>query len=344
MPRPQALPARPVAPASFAALSPPPAPVLETAVHIEALRHRFGEREALAGLSLDVTAGELLVLLGPNGSGKTTLFRILSTALLPASGSVRIFGEDALRHPARARRALGVVFQAPSLDRKLTAVENLRHQGRLYGLAGRELEARIAAALERLGLAERAAERIEHLSGGLARRVELAKGLLHRPRLLLLDEPTTGLDPTARREFWDLLDSVRAESRTTVVLTTHLMDEAERGDRIAVLDAGRLVALGAPAALKAEIGGDVISVHAEDPERLAAAVTARFGHAARVVDGAVRIELVAGHELVPRLVEAFPSAIRDLTLGKPTLDDVFVRRTGHHFSHGGDGRREGAAR
>ena len=316
-------------------------PNLETAVHILELRHRFGGREALAGVSLDVAAGELLVLLGPNGSGKTPLFRILSTALTPSSGAVRIFGEDALRHPARVRRALGVVFQAPSLDRKLTAAENLRHQGRLYGLSGRELESRIATALERVALADRAGERIESLSGGLARRVELAKGLLHRPRLLLLDEPTTGLDPTARREFWSYLESLRAESGATVVLTTHLMDEAERGDRIAVLDAGRLVALGTPAELKAEIGGDVISVHADDPEWLAAAVRARFGHEARVVEGTVRIELEAGHELVPRLVDAFPTAIHDLTLGKPTLDDVFVRRTGHHLSHGGNGDASG---
>jgi ABC-2 type transport system ATP-binding protein len=308
------------------------------AVAIRELRHRFGEREALAGITFDVAPAGVLALLGPNGSGKTTLFRILSTALIPTGGTVAIFGADVVREPAAARRALGVVFQAPSLDRKLTAAENLRHQGRLYGLHGRELERRIAAALERAGVADRAGERIERLSGGLARRVELAKGLLHRPRLLLLDEPTTGLDPTARRDFWSHLDAVRVESGATVVVTTHLMDEAERADRIAVLDAGRLVALGAPAALKAEIGGDVLTVQGEDPERLARDIASRFGCAARVVDRAVRIELARGHELVPRLVDAFPDAITGLALGKPTLDDVFIRRTGHHFHHeGGDG-------
>ena len=308
----------------------------DSAVRLRDLRHRFGDREALAGISLDVDGGELLALLGPNGSGKTTLFRILSTALRPAAGSVTVCGADAIRRPALARRALGVVFQSPSLDRKLTAAENLRHQGRLYGLRGADLELRIAAALERVGLTARAGERVERLSGGLARRVELAKGMLHRPRLLLLDEPTTGLDPSARREFWGYLDAVRAESGATAVVTTHLMDEAERADRIALLDEGRLVALGAPAALTAEIGGDVLTIQTEDPDGLATAIEARFGCRAQVVDRSVRVERERGHELVPQLVEAFPDAVRGLTLGKPTLDDVFVRRTGHHLRHGGD--------
>jgi ABC-2 type transport system ATP-binding protein len=308
----------------------------EAAVQVRELRQRFGARQALAGISFDVRRGELLPLLGPNGSGKTTLFRILSTALVPTGGSVSVFGADVVRDPALARRQLGVVFQAPSLDRKLTVTENLRHQGRLYGLHGRGLEERIRDALARVGLADRARERIEQLSGGLARRVELAKGMLHRPRLLLLDEPTSGLDPAARREFWAYLDAVRAETGTTAVVTTHLMDEAERGDRIAVLDEGHLVALGAPAALKAEIGGDVLTVETEDPESLAAGISRRFGCRAQVVERAVRIERERGHELVPQLVDAFPDAILGLTLGKPTLDDVFVRRTGHHFRRGAD--------
>ena len=309
----------------------------DAAVLIRDLRHRFSDREALAGISFDVRRGELLALLGPNGSGKTTLFRILSTALLPTSGSVTVFGEDLVRRPGLVRRNLGVVFQAPSLDRKLSAAENLRHQGRLYGLRGRELQRRIGVALERVGLADRSGERVETLSGGLARRVELAKGMLHRPGLLLLDEPTTGLDPAARREFWSYLDAVRRETGATVVVTTHLMDEAEAGDRLALLDEGRLVALGAPAALKAEIGGDVITLESGDPEALAIAVAQRFRVQAQVVEHAVRVEREHGHELVPQLVEAFPGAIRGLTLGKPTLDDVFVRRTGHRFRHGAAG-------
>ncbi len=310
----------------------------EAEVRVRELRHRFGDRDALAGISLEVRRGELLALLGPNGSGKTTLFRILSTALVPTEGSVTVCGADVVRESARARRQLGVVFQAPSLDRKLTAAENLRHQGHLYGLHGRDLESRIVDALGRVGLSGRSNERVERLSGGLARRVELAKGMLHRPRLLLLDEPTTGLDPTARREFWSYLDAVRTETGATAVVTTHLMDEAERGDHIALLDEGHLVALGTPAALKAEVGGDVITLATDAPESLATAVAARFGCRTQVIERTVRVERERGHELVPQLVEAFPGAIRGLTLGKPTLDDVFVHRTGHRFRHdaGGD--------
>jgi ABC-2 type transport system ATP-binding protein len=284
-----------------------------------------------------VRRGELLALLGPNGSGKTTLFRILSTALVPTGGSVSVMGADALLRPHLARRTIGVVFQAPSLDRKLTATENLRHQGRLYGLAGRDLEARIAGSLAAVGVDSRAHERVERLSGGLARRVELAKGMLHRPAVLLLDEPTAGLDPTARREFWSYLERVRRESGATVVLTTHLMDEAERSDRVAILDAGRLVALDTPAALTAEIGGEVITLTSGAAAALAARIAERFACAATVVDGTVRIEHPRAHDLVARLVEAFPDQIRRLTLGRPTLDDVFVRRTGHRFQQDEEG-------
>ncbi len=317
---------------------PPDGPGLsDPAVRIRELGQRFRDREALAGISLDVHRGEMLALLGPNGSGKTTLFRVLSTALVPTRGTVTVFGVDVVRQPQPARRAMGVVFQAPSLDRKLTATENLRHQGRLYGLRGRDLETRISDALRSVGVSDRADERVERLSGGLARRVELAKGLLHRPALLLLDEPTTGLDPAARREFWLLLDRIRAEAVTTVVATTHLMDEAERGDRVAVLDRGRLVALGAPAELEAEIGGDVITMAADDPERLAAGIGERFGLVAVVVDRAVRIERARGHELVAPLVEAFRDQVTGISLGRPTLDDVFVRHTGRHLEPATDG-------
>ncbi len=309
----------------------------DPAVQITELHHRFGERTALAGVSFDVRRGELLALLGPNGSGKTTLFRILSTALVPTSGSVRLIGADVVRQPQLARRAIGVVFQAPSLDRKLTAAENLRHQGRLYGLRGQALEARIAEALSGVGVGDRAGERVERLSGGLARRVELAKGMLHRPAVLLLDEPTTGLDPTARRDFWDYLERVRRDTGATVVLTTHLMDEAERSDRVAILDAGRLVALGTPAALTAEIGGEIITVTSGAAEALARRITERFSCPATVVACTVRIEQPRAHDLVARLVEAFPDEIRRLTLGRPTLDDVFVRSTGHAFQPNGEG-------
>jgi len=306
------------------------------AVEVVDLRRRFGTREALAGASFTVARGELFGFLGPNGGGKSTLFRILATLLPPDSGSARILGHDVSRAPDAVRRLLGVVFQHASVDGKLTVEENLRHHGRLYGLRGPALAERIEALLVRLGLAERARELVERLSGGLRRRVELAKGLLPRPAVLLLDEPSTGLDPAARRDFLAELRALRDADGVTVVLTTHHMDEAERCDRVAILDRGRVVALGAPDALKASVGGDVLVVESPDAEALRDAVRARFGVVGTLVDGTLRLERVRAHELVPGLVDAFPDAVRSLTYGKPTLEDVFVQSTGRRFVAGAE--------
>ena len=306
-------------------------PAGEVVVQVEGLRHRYGDREALRGVSFDVRRGEIFGLLGPNGGGKTTLLHVLATLLEPTGGAARVAGADVVREPARVRRRIGVVFQSPSLDIHLTARENLRHHGHLFGLSGRPLAERVVAALERVGLEGRADERVKSLSGGLRRRLEVAKGLLHGPELLVLDEPTVGLDPGMRRELWDHLAELRERSRATVVISTHLMEEAERCDRVAILDRGELVALGTPAELKSEIRGDVIALEAEDPRRLAAAIAERFGAEAIVLDGLVRLERPDGAAFVPRLAEAFPGEIRSITVGKPTLEDVFVHRTGHRF-------------
>ncbi len=278
--------------------------------------------------------GELFGLLGPNGGGKTTLFRILATLLPPDSGSARLFDLDAARDAAAIRERIGVVFQAPSVDGKLSVVENLRHQGHLYGLSGRALAARIAEALARFGLAERSRDRVDRLSGGLRRRVELAKGLLHEPEMLILDEPSVGLDPGARRDLWAQIAALRAERGITVLLTTHLLDEAERCDRLAILDRGAIVAFGTPAALRDTIGGEVVSVRARDPVALRDAIRARFGGEPAILDGAVRVERDGGHAWAAQLAAAFPGEIESLTVSKPTLEDVFVRRTGHRFWEG----------
>jgi ABC-2 type transport system ATP-binding protein len=301
------------------------------AVEISHLGHRYGEHEAVRDLSLSVGGGEILAILGPNGSGKTTLFRVVSTLIPLQQGDVAVLGYDLRREGAAIRRQLGVVFQAPSVDKKLTVWENIVHHGRLYGLAGGELRSRAEAMLSRLGLAERRREMVERLSGGLRRRVELAQGMLHSPRLLLLDEPSTGLDPGARSDVWQYLQQIRAAEGVTVVLTTHLLDEAERADRIAIMHRGQLVALDAPAALKAAVGGDAITVRAAEPARLAADIHERFQVAATVVDHSVRLELPGGHQWIARLVEAFPQRIESITLGKPTLEDVFIHFTGHRF-------------
>jgi len=305
-------------------------------IRIERLRHRYDtQRQALDDVSFDVRPAEILGLLGPNGSGKTTLFRILSTLMLPTAGRAVIMGHDAGSEPNQVRREIGVVFQAASVDAKLTAAENLRHQGHLYGLNGGTLTRRIAEMLGRVGLADRARDRVETLSGGQQRRVELAKGLMHHPSVLLLDEPSTGLDPGARRDLWLYLKMLRDQEHVTVVVTTHLMEEAEHCDRLAILNEGKLVALGTPAELKSEIGGEVIVMEARNPESLARRIAERFGPC-NVIDGKVRLEREHGHRFVTDVVEAFPGEIDSISVSKPTLEDVFIDRTGHRFWTGAE--------
>ena len=301
-------------------------------ISVQNLVHRYENRTALNGVSFDVRTAELFGLLGPNGSGKTTLFRILSTLMIPTSGRALVMSYDAVHDPASLRRQIGVVFQAQSVDPKLTAYENLWHQGHLYGIRGSALRKRVEEILTRVGLADRAKERVETFSGGMQRRIELAKGLLHHPGVLLLDEPTTGLDPGARRDLWQYLQILRDEEHVSVLVTTHLMEEAERCDRLAILNEGNLVALGTPAELKSEIGGDVILLDAaRDAGALAEHIRARFHVATTVLGNQVRIEQEAGHRFVPDVVEAFPGEIQAISVSKPALEDVFIHRTGHKF-------------
>lgn len=311
------------------------------AVEIAEVSHRYGERQALDAVSFDVRCGEIFALLGPNGGGKTTLFRLLSTLIPLQAGAIRVLGDDVARDVDAVRRKIGIVFQAPSLDKKLTVVENLRHQGVLYGLRGVTLDARIDAMLARLRLDDRRRDLVETLSGGLRRRVELAKGMLHEPQVLILDEPSTGLDPGARSDLWEYLRLVRREQGTTVVLTTHLLEEADKADRLAILDRGKLVALDAPDKLRATVGGDSLTIETDEPDRLIAGLRERFGFIAKKIDDAVRIEQADGHRWVAQVVEAFPGVVKSVTLGKPTLEDVFINRTGHRFL--GDEREIAAA-
>ena len=301
------------------------------AIQAVGVTHRYGDRVALDSVSFSVAAGEIFGLLGPNGSGKTTMFRILSTLLRPAAGSIRVFGDDLASDPESARRSFGVVFQRPSVDAKLSVLENLRHHGRLYGIGGAELARRCAEMLDRFGLSERSGDRVETLSGGMQRRIELAKGLLHKPRLLLLDEPSTGLDPAARRDFNRHLADLRERDGVTIVLTTHHMEEAERCDRVGVMNEGRLVRVDTPLSLVESVGGDVIVVHAEDVASLDARIREKFHVEPTRVDNVLRIERPRGHELVRDIVEAFPGEVKTITFGKPTLEDAFIHVTGRRL-------------
>jgi len=301
------------------------------AVSVSELRHHYGDREALRGISFAVSRGEIFGLLGPNGGGKTTLFRLLATLLPVQAGSASVLGLDVATQSQSVRGLIGVTFQSPSLDGKLTVAENLKHQAHFYGLAGTKANLRIDELLGRLGLTDRRRDLVDSLSGGLKRRVEVAKSLLHRPQLLLLDEPSTGLDPGARHDLWEYLTRLRHEQETTILVTTHLMEEAERCDRLGILDQGQIVALGTPEELRQSVGGDCLTIHSANPTSLSEQIASRFQRTPRRIGDTLRIECQFGHELLRDIVAAFPSEITAISLAKPTLEDVFIARTGHRF-------------
>jgi ABC-2 type transport system ATP-binding protein len=305
---------------------------MENLIEVENLSYRYGTKKALSGLSFSVAPGQIFGFLGPNGGGKTTAFKVLSTLFSCGPGQVRIFGLDLAKETAAIRRQMGIVFQLPALDKKLKVRENLEHQGHLYGLWGKELQKRIDRDLDRLSLQDRAKDKVETLSGGLQRRVELAKALLNNPRLMILDEPSTGLDPSARREFWGHLELLRKNEDMTVLVTTHYLEEADRCDRILILDRGEKVALGNPEELKAEIGGEVLRIRAKNPEALVVGIREKFKIQPLFLLGLVQIEQAKAHLLVAPIAEAFPDEILSLTLGLPTLEDVFMRKTGRTLS------------
>ncbi len=309
-------------------------PIVQTAD----LSHRFGNRVALDKVNLAVAPGLIFALLGPNGSGKTTLFRILTTLLQPQKGMATVGGADVFAERALVRRRLGIVFQHPSLDKKLSVRENILLQGSLYGLSGPRLKSIGRELLYRFGLLDRAGDRVETLSGGLQRRVELAKCLLHRPQVVVLDEPSTGLDPGARADLMQMLRELRNEDGVTCLLTTHLMEEAEKCDRVAVFDRGRLIACDSPAILKSTLGGEVITVRAKNADHFAEAVRRRLSVGATVADGVVYIDSDKGHEFVSTLVSMFRDEIESVTVGRPTLDDVFLHLTGHRLWDGAPGK------
>ena len=310
--------------------------VTRPALQVDDLTYRYGSQPVLEHLEFQVAAGEIFGWLGPNGSGKTTLFRLLSTLLPIQSGRILVGELDVALHPARVRQCLGVTFQSPSLDRKLTVLENLRHQGALYGLTGQVLRERIAAVVERLRLSDRLRDLTQTLSGGWQRRVEIAKALLHRPQILLLDEPSTGLDPGARLEFWAYLRELQQAFAITIVVTTHLLDEAEQCDRLGILHQGRVVATGTPTELRQSVGEAQLTIQTPEAGALAAEFSQRWGLKARVLGEALRIEEVPNPEWMSECLRDYGSRMTSMTWGRATLEDVFIQRTGHRFWEAAD--------
>jgi ABC-2 type transport system ATP-binding protein len=297
-------------------------------IDVRGLQKAFGEVEAVRGVSFDVARGEVFGFLGPNGAGKTTTINMLCTLMRPTGGSARVAGHDVTRERDDVRRHIGLVFQDPTLDGYLTAEQNLRLHAGLYGVESRLVAPRMQQVLEMVGLWERRAAPVKTFSGGMRRRLEIARGLMHSPRVLFLDEPTIGLDPQTRSSIWSYIAELRDAEDITIFMTTHYMDEAEFCDRIAIMDQGEIVALDTPAALKAEVGADRVRIQTEDDEAAIAALADRFGIEGRVAEGAVIFFVAAGEEFVPRLFAELGVAITSVSVSRPTLDDVFMSYTG----------------
>ena len=302
------------------------------AIEVENLSFAYGERLALNRVSVDVHRGAIFGFLGPNGGGKTTLFSILTTLLPVQDGEVSVLGFDLQKQGSEYRQQIGVAFQTPSLDRRLTVLENLNSQGCLYGISGRTLDDRTSELLGRFGIADRSNDIVDTLSGGLKRRAELAKCLLHRPSLLLLDEPSTGLDPGARHDLWRVLEELRSNDGVTIAVTTHLMEEAERCDSLALLDRGQIVAQGSPSKLRGELPGEQITIVADHPELLAARVSESLGISVQRIGETLRIQSLEGQRVVQGILDEFGADVRSISLGRLTLEDVFMQKTGRRFS------------
>lgn len=294
---------------------------------VENLSHRYGDHVALNQFFLHLNKKEILGILGPNGSGKSTFLRVLSTLTPPQSGKVEVCGFDVARHPDAVRARIGVVFQSQTLDKLLTVEENLLAWGTFYGLRGRALLDRVKEATAKLGLEDRRRQIAGTLSGGLQRRAEIARALLHHPQLLILDEPTTGLDPSAREDFWDAIESLRGEHDTAVILSTHLFEEAEQCDTLVLLNHGNRVAEGSPAELKAMIGGQVIELRAKDARQALADLHEKLNLTGTLSEGVIRIETAAAHQMIPGIVEALAGAVTSVGFHEPTLADVYRKAT-----------------
>ena len=309
-------------------------------IQARGLVKKYGDLEAVRGIDLEVKQGEIFGFLGPNGAGKSTTISMLCTLLSPTAGSASVAGIDVVHDPARVRQRIGLVFQDPSLDDQLTGRENLEFHAFIYSIPASRRDERIDRMLELLQLSDRAASQVRTYSGGMKRRLEIARGMLHEPQILFLDEPTLGLDPQTRRNIWTHLNDLRARTGVTIFMTTHYMDEAEYCDRIAIIDRGQIVALGTPDQLKAMVGGDVVTMTSSKPDDAAAEIEKLLHVVPTRDDGALRMEVREGRKFVPRLVRELTAPVDTISLRRPSLDDVFLKLTGRAIRDEEAGDRE----
>ena len=298
------------------------------AIAVTDLVKTYGEVRAVRGVNFEVGMGEVFGFLGPNGAGKTTTINMLCTLAKPTSGRATVAGHDVVTERDEVRRNIGLVFQDPTLDGYLTAAQNLKLHAELYGVQSDLVRPRMQQVMEMVGLWDRKDGTVATFSGGMRRRLEIARGLMHSPRVLFLDEPTIGLDPQTRRSIWTYIRELQEREEITIFMTTHYMDEAEWCDRIAIMDHGEIVALDTPEALKATVGTDRVTIHTDDDEAAIERLRERFELDAKVVEGAVVFGVESGEEFVPRLFAEFGLPIRSVAISRPTLDDVFMSYTG----------------
>lgn len=306
--------------------------ITAAAVSVRGLKKNYGPVEAVRGIDLDVAAGEMFGFLGPNGAGKTTAIKILCTLAEATAGTATVAGCDVAKDRAEVRRRIGVVFQEPTLDTYLTAEQNLRFHGELYGMPRRLLNERMDEVLNMVGLSERRTDQVLKFSGGMKRRLEIGRGLLHAPQVLFLDEPTIGLDPQTRASIWDYIATLRHRQDITIFVTTHYMDEAEHCDRIAIMNNGEIVVTDTPEALKSSVGADRVQIRTDDDGTAIERLRERFGVAAAMHDGMVTFAVPGGAAFVPRLFAELGLAIDTVTVTRPSLDDVFMTYTGSTIS------------
>ncbi|MGC4107578.1 MAG: ATP-binding cassette domain-containing protein [Thermomicrobiales bacterium] len=323
-------------------LSPPLAihPTVTPAIEVEHLVRMFDDFTAVNDLSFSVTPGEVFGFLGPNGAGKSTTIKMLCTLLKPTSGTARIDGHDVVEDPSGVRNSIGIIFQDYSLDDRITAEENLRFHCMIYHVPRHLRDERIAQVLAMVDLTDRAKDRVRTFSGGMKRRLEIARGLLHHPSVLFLDEPTVGLDPQTRQNIWEHINELRREHGITVFMTTHYMDEAEYCDRIAIMDHAHLIALDTPAELKASLGGDRILLRTEDNEAAVDILGARYGQEAMIEGESVVFTVAGGDAFAPDLLRTFPLRVQTIEIMRPTLNDVFLQITGREIRDEGADKRD----